>query len=365
MSHTQSKATLLDRAICYAVEMHAGQLRKGTSLPYILHPLEAMNILMAMGADMELMASGVLHDVVEDTDATEEDIRRIFGDGVADLVMAHTEDKSLSWWERKQNAIRELASADRRVKMLIMADKVANLRSMARDYAQVGDDLWNRFNASPDMQSRYYSGAQDALACMADDHMAAPVYWEMVELYKDVFVRYYFGGEEKDPAGQYILQISLHEEAYRLDRSVPSWKPVEGRWPGMLTPMNRPEAEQLEDDWLRDWDDVIDSDLADRECVLRNNETGRVDLLMTQGILLLSGYDRDPDAQSPSGDGNRRFRFSLNAENTELFFVCLREKYGSFPPLEAILQNSLGETPAALWFPGLCEVWGVQFLSMK
>ena len=70
---------MLTNAIAYAVEMHKGGLRKGTNIPYIVHPLEVMHILFEMGADKKLMAAGVLHDTVEDTKATLEDIEERFG----------------------------------------------------------------------------------------------------------------------------------------------------------------------------------------------------------------------------------------------------------------------------------------------
>ena len=84
---------LLDRAIVYAVKAHEGQFRKGTDIPYILHPLEAAAIVGTMTADEAVIAGAVLHDAVEDTDATVEEIRERFGERVAALVAAESEDK--------------------------------------------------------------------------------------------------------------------------------------------------------------------------------------------------------------------------------------------------------------------------------
>lgn len=77
------------------------------------------------------------------------------------------------------------------MKMLVMVDKVSNLRSIAADYRALGDELWKRFNAPVEKQAWYYSGVQDPLWDMQLDPDAAPVYWEMVGLYKDVFVKFY------------------------------------------------------------------------------------------------------------------------------------------------------------------------------
>lgn len=179
--------TALEEAICFATKRHAGQVRKGSDIPYITHPLETMNILNAMKADTELLIAGVLHDTVEDTDTTPEEIRELFGEDVAALVAAHTEDKSKSWMERKQHTIDELQTAPLRVKMLIMADKVSNLRSMYADYKLIGDKLWKRFNAPKEKQAWYYSGVQDALYEMQDYIETEQIYQEMVGLFKDLF----------------------------------------------------------------------------------------------------------------------------------------------------------------------------------
>ena len=85
--------TKLRKAIEFAMDAHADATRKGKSRPYILHPLEAMNIAASLTEDEEVLAAAVLHDVVEDTDVKEAEIREAFGDRVADLVMAESEDK--------------------------------------------------------------------------------------------------------------------------------------------------------------------------------------------------------------------------------------------------------------------------------
>lgn len=153
----QRENYLLEKAIHFATFKHAGQLRKGTTVPYIVHPLETMKILLSMNADTNLLIAGLLHDTVEDTDTSIEEITEIFGADVAALVGGHSEDKSKSWEERKTHAIKVLADASRRMKMLVMADKVSNLRSMAADYRAVGDKLWSRFNAPVEKQAWYYS----------------------------------------------------------------------------------------------------------------------------------------------------------------------------------------------------------------
>lgn len=111
---TYADNALVEEAIHFAVEAHKGAVRKGTDTPYILHPLETMGILADMKADNNLLIAGVLHDTVEDTSVTLEQIRERFGADVARLVAGHSEDKSKGWYQRKLNTIESLRYADRR-----------------------------------------------------------------------------------------------------------------------------------------------------------------------------------------------------------------------------------------------------------
>lgn len=263
----------LDEAICFATEQHAGQTRKGTNLPYILHPLEVLQILYSMRADVELLIAGVLHDTIEDTDTTLEEIRERFGRDVAELVASNSEDKSKTWDERKQHTLEMLPSADHRVKQLILADKLSNLRSIAYDYRMIGDKLWERFNAPASKQAWYYGGIDDALNSLQYTD-CKDVYWEYVGLFKDVFVKYYL-----DEKTMTLHQVCLSGEHYCLRQSFPEfWVPYEEfiakevsdqvtefkqttyevrRYystrlsAGDMTQLSRKHAEYLEDEWVR------------------------------------------------------------------------------------------------------------------
>ena len=145
---------LLDRAIVFAVRAHAGTERRGKGFPYIVHPMEAIEIVATMTSDQELLAAAALHDTVEDTDVTVEQLRDEFGDRVAELVAAESEDKDCgvskeeSWHARKQAAIDRLARASRDSKIVALGDKLSNMRAIARDYSIQGDSLWNIVNTT-------------------------------------------------------------------------------------------------------------------------------------------------------------------------------------------------------------------------
>lgn len=235
---------LLNTAIHYATEKHAGQLRKTSKLPYILHPLETLNILAAMKADANLMIAGVLHDTLEDTDATLNEILMTFGEDVAELVSAHTDNPTQNWMERKTAEIKASKDSAPRVKMLILADKVANLRTMHRDEMDLGDKLWDCFSQPKEKQSWFYSEIQEGLSELQQYKETAPFYWEMVDLYKYLFVTYYFDHEAKC-----LYQISTHKEGYRLCKGNPQWRSFEGELPETALEISKFEAEKLEDAW--------------------------------------------------------------------------------------------------------------------
>ena len=162
---------LIHKAIEFAAVRHMGQSRKGTNLPYIVHPMEVMHILTKNGCDDTVVAAGILHDTLEDTDTTYEELLRNFGKNVADIVASQSEDKSKSWKERKQTTIHRLPRESFESRLVCCADKLSNLKSMLYDYARIGDELWARFNADKDSIRWYYAGIKDALAALQNYEM--------------------------------------------------------------------------------------------------------------------------------------------------------------------------------------------------
>ena len=237
--------TQLDKAVEFAAQRHAGQYRKGTTLPYIVHPMEVLQILYRMGADENLLIAGVLHDTLEDTETTVEEILALFGKDVANLAAGHSEDKSKTWDERKTAAINHLAEADKRFKMLVLADKLSNIRAIAADYKTSGDTLWERFNAPPEKQAWYYSKLDDALADLADCEDTADAYWEYNAYFKEVFVKFY-------RAKHTIYQVCLDGTGYYFDRFEDGWKIFVGKLPERAEFLDRAAAELLEDEWTSD-----------------------------------------------------------------------------------------------------------------
>lgn len=163
---------LIAKAIDFATKKHAsvinsdgsiGQKRKGSSLPYIVHPLEVWTILRSNFCSVEVQTAGLLHDCLEDAGVTPDEIELVFGPAVAELVKSESEDKSRTWKERKQHTINALASDSVETMQLCCADKLSNCRAQLYDYKQIGEKLWERFNASKEDQSWYYHSIVNAL----------------------------------------------------------------------------------------------------------------------------------------------------------------------------------------------------------
>ena len=182
MSETTMK---LHRAIQFSANSHKGQVRKGTDTPYIVHPLEVALILAQYNWNEDVICAGLLHDVVEDTSVTIDEIKEMFGEKVAAFVSTRTEDKNKSWEERKQHTISQVKKLETKEELLLLcADKLANLRSMKADLECLEENLfWSRFSRGKEKQKLYYSELLKELQIM-ENH---PIYKEMQRLYCEIF----------------------------------------------------------------------------------------------------------------------------------------------------------------------------------
>jgi len=161
----------LHNAIKFAAIKHDNQKRKGTDIPYITHPMEVMQILTENNYEKEVIIAGILHDILEDTATTPNEIHELFGNRVLEIVQAESEDKSKSWKERKQTTIEQLSGVSIEIKLVCCADKLSNLRSITSDLETIGEKLWERFNAGKDDICWYYSGIVAALTELKDYSM--------------------------------------------------------------------------------------------------------------------------------------------------------------------------------------------------
>jgi hypothetical protein len=150
---------LIDKAIIFATKAHENQVRKGTDIPYITHPFGVGMLLMQFECSEEVIAAGLLHDTLEDTATTLEEIEKQFGADVARLVVGASEpNKNLAWEDRKTHTLLALKVASLSQRMVICADKLHNVRSIKEDQLQMGEGVWNKFSRGKQQQAWYYSG---------------------------------------------------------------------------------------------------------------------------------------------------------------------------------------------------------------
>ena len=159
--------SLVDKAVEFAVLKHSGSPRKGTKIPYIVHPMEAAAIVAGLTDDQELIAAAVLHDTLEDTETTYNELVEAFGVRVANYVNEESENKledkppEETWKIRKQETLDRLENTDYQTKILVLGDKLSNIRALQRDlkaYTDRGESFWGRFNQKDSaMHGWYYS----------------------------------------------------------------------------------------------------------------------------------------------------------------------------------------------------------------
>ncbi|HET9223465.1 MAG TPA: HD domain-containing protein, partial [Roseiflexaceae bacterium] len=177
-----------DAALALAARAHRLQLRKGTDLPYIAHPVHVSLILIRHGFGEDLAIAGLLHDVVEDTDVPLDQIAAEFGDQVAELVDAVSETKSADgaerpWEERKVEKLAHLLAGGPDVAALKAADAIHNARSVAADLRQSGPSVWGRFKRGADQTLWYYREILAGVRAKLGDH---PIVLELAAAVEDL-----------------------------------------------------------------------------------------------------------------------------------------------------------------------------------
>jgi len=190
--------SIVSKALVFATEHHQHQHRKGTKIPYMVHLLNVCKLVAENNCSDDVLAAALLHDVVEDTDVTIEQVAASFGDTVAEIVKGATEldklekkaiEKERSWQERKAHTIHFLQHEATIDQLLVSgADKLDNLRAIAYDHSRIGEILWQRFNASKEQQEWYYSSLAAILQDKGQEHPVLGLFGnEMNVLCKEVF----------------------------------------------------------------------------------------------------------------------------------------------------------------------------------
>lgn len=138
--------TTYEQALKLAAVAHAGQTRKQDGSPYITHPLMVARLLEQSGFDEVTVCAALVHDVLEDTKVTEAELRDQLGDEITDVVIGVSEDKSLTWEERKADYINRVAAGTEAIWAVSIADKIHNAQDFITYHHKVGSVAWKIFN---------------------------------------------------------------------------------------------------------------------------------------------------------------------------------------------------------------------------
>lgn len=157
----------INQAFLFALRVHGGQTRKDKK-PYIVHPFSVAMELAKNGADSDLICAGLLHDTIEDANITPEELRQEFGEEVLRLVLFDTENKELSWKERKSETLHNLEKCDRKCAMLICADKLSNILDILQGLENEGEEVWNHFKFGREQQEWLFREYTEALCRLSD-----------------------------------------------------------------------------------------------------------------------------------------------------------------------------------------------------
>lgn len=181
--------SLIDRAIGFAARAHDGQKRKIGNVPYIAHPVAVAMILQDMGCNETIVAAGLLHDTVEDTRVTLDEIRQQFGNEVADIVAGCTEPpkRKMKWETRKLHTIRILRDAPLAVKLVAASDKYHNLIHTRYTEKQIGAGVWKRFGRGKEQQAWYYRSVLESLKANVVDLEDYPIFARLEEVVDELF----------------------------------------------------------------------------------------------------------------------------------------------------------------------------------
>ena len=156
-----SMSSQFEQALMYAANVHATQVRKGTSTPYMAHLLGVCSIALEYGANETEAIAALLHDAVEDQGGFGrlDDIRARFGGDVAEIVMGCTDSfqtPKLPWEERKRAYLAHLPNASKPILLVSASDKLYNAQATLRDLYRVGNEIWKRFNVPREKTLWYY-----------------------------------------------------------------------------------------------------------------------------------------------------------------------------------------------------------------
>lgn len=177
----------IEYAIYYATKAHKNQRRKIEDIDMIFHPYTVGMILQRCGCDEEIVSAGILHDVVEDTEHTFEDIEKEFGKNIRDYVYDASEpDKTLEWEQRKIHTINHIKSAPLGSKLIVACDKISNLEDLEDSIEIHGEKkAWEALKRNKEKQRWYYTSVYES--CIEGVNCNHPIFKRYKQVLKSLF----------------------------------------------------------------------------------------------------------------------------------------------------------------------------------
>lgn len=176
---------IFNEAITFAVEKHKNQKRKGSDMPYIVHIYDVVQTLQENGAEFDTIIAGILHDTVEDTNTTLDEIESKFGINIRNMVDVLSENKSLPYVERKKLQAERIKNASIQVKMIKCADCLSNLRSIHNDLT-ISPDIWSKFNASKEKIQNHYADFIKAMSELKELEMYKQLKYFYIKVFNQI-----------------------------------------------------------------------------------------------------------------------------------------------------------------------------------
>jgi len=168
----------IEQAALLALRAHDGQMRKEGNTPYIIHPFMVALTLTRYGFPESVVAAALTHDVLEDTDVGEDELRAAIGDEALAIVKSVTNDDTLPWEEKKQKYIDTVRASSEDAKAVATADKIHNAQSLISAHERQGKDVWKFFNAGKEKKLWF----EEAMLQMLQETWKHPLVTEYAEL---------------------------------------------------------------------------------------------------------------------------------------------------------------------------------------
>lgn len=181
MRHTYNSVS---HALDLVIKYHGDQKRKAGGQPVIIHLLEVANLAYRFGESNEyLLAAALCHDLVEDTECTLEEINKMCGKVVADLVCSVSNDPNLDYdWEAKKlDYIEKVKTGGREAQIICLSDKIANMRSLLKEYEKEGEEVWRHFNQGREKKVWFEKEVYEMLRENLGNHRYIEEYAELIE----------------------------------------------------------------------------------------------------------------------------------------------------------------------------------------